>query len=29
VAILTEACRALGECSPYVGDDGKIYLYTG
>jgi len=27
--VLTEVCKALGECQPYVGDDGKIYLFEG
>jgi len=26
--ILTKASKALGECNPYVGDDGRIYFYN-
>ena len=27
--LLTTASKAFGECHPYIGDDGLIYLYEG
>lgn len=24
--LLTEICKTFGECNPWVGDDGKIYI---
>ncbi|MCP4900009.1 MAG: hypothetical protein GY906_23825 [bacterium] len=26
---LTQAAHKFGECHPYLGDDGKIYLFSG